>query len=57
MLQDNNGFISKEELRQVMMNLQKNLTDEEVEEMLKGADVNEDGKLNYAGTSLLPYFN
>lgn len=41
------GFISAQELRHVMTNLGERLTDEEVDEMLREADVDGDGKINY----------
>jgi len=41
------GFISKSELRHVMMNLGEKLTDEEVDEMVREADVDGDGKIGY----------
>lgn len=47
---DNNGYISADELRHVMTNLGEKLTDEEVEEMIKEADVDGDGQVNYEGT-------
>lgn len=40
---DNSGKISPAELRQVMSNLGEKLSDEEVEEMMKEADLNGDG--------------
>merc|ERR1712135_279662 len=44
---DNNGFISAAELRHVMTNLGEKLTDEEVDEMIREADVDGDGQVNY----------
>ena len=40
---DGNGFISAAELRHVMTNLGEKLTDEEVDEMIREADVDGDG--------------
>merc|ERR1711982_88797 len=44
---DGNGFISAAELRHVMTNLGGKLTDEEVDEMIREADVDGDGQINY----------
>ena len=44
---DQNGFISASELRHVMTNLGEKLTDEEVDEMIREADVDGDGQINY----------
>ncbi|BAM40412.1 calmodulin [Theileria orientalis strain Shintoku] len=44
---DGNGFISAQELRHVMTNLGERLTDDEVDEMLREADIDGDGKINY----------
>ena len=43
------GFISAWELRLVMANLGERLTDHEIEEMLREADVDGDGVINYEG--------
>ncbi|XP_042400122.1 calmodulin-like isoform X2 [Zingiber officinale] len=42
---DQNGFISKNE--NVMMSLGEKLTDEEVDQMIKEADLDGDGQVNY----------
>ncbi|KAK4771810.1 hypothetical protein SAY86_013585 [Trapa natans] len=44
---DQNGYISACELRQVMVSLGEKLTDEEVEQMIKEADMDGDGRVNY----------
>ncbi|CAM8963640.1 unnamed protein product [Rhodiola kirilowii] len=44
---DQNGFISAAELRHVMTNLGEKLTDEEVDEMIREADVDGDGQINF----------
>jgi len=43
------GFITAIELKQVMMTLGEKLTDDEVNEMIREADVDGDGKVNYDG--------
>ncbi|TKW17341.1 hypothetical protein SEVIR_5G359900v4 [Setaria viridis] len=44
---DQNGFISAAELRHVMANLGERLADAEVDEMVREADVDGDGSINY----------
>jgi Ca2+-binding EF-hand superfamily protein len=43
--QDCDGFINTKELKQVMPNLGENLTDDDVEAMIREADKDGDGKL------------
>ena len=42
-----NGFISAEELRQVMTDLGENVTAEEVDEMIRAADMDNDGLVSF----------
>jgi len=44
---DGNGYISSVELRHIMTTLGEKLTNEEVEEMIKEADMDGDGTINY----------
>ena len=44
---DSNGFISAAELKQMMESLGEKLTDEEVDEMIRVADMDGDGQVNY----------
>merc|ERR1712071_311631 len=44
---DGNGFISAEELKSLMTSLGEKLTEKEVNEMIREADVDGDGRVNY----------
>ena len=44
---DGNGFISAADLSHMMTNIGENLTDEEVNEMIREADIAGDGHVNY----------
>ena len=46
---DGNGFISAQELRQVMASLGEKLSEDELDEMMREADVDGDGQINYEG--------
>ena len=46
-LQDGNGFISRQELRSVMLNLGEKLKDEEIECLIDDIDMDGDGQINY----------
>lgn len=52
---DGNGFISAAELRHVMTNLGEKLTDEEVDEMIREADIDGDGQVNYEGEHIFVF--
>ena len=45
--QDGNGFISRQELRQVMLNLGEKLAEEEIEYLINDIDIDGDGQINY----------
>ena len=44
---DGDGKISSTELKQVMANLGEKLTDDEIEEMIREADADGDGEVDY----------
>ena len=45
--QDGNGFINRQELRAVMMNLGEKLNEEEIECLIDDVDIDGDGQINY----------
>ena len=50
---EGNGFITSLEIRRVMTNLGNKLTDDEVDEMVREADLDGDGQINYEGKGKL----
>lgn len=46
---NHDGFISEAELRYAMTNLGESLSDEDLKSMIKAADLDGDGKINYNG--------
>ena len=44
---DGNGYISKAELKHVYNNLGEKLTDEDVDAMIREADIDGEGQVNY----------
>ena len=44
---DGDGFVSASELRHVMVNLGEELTDEDVDEMIREADIDGDGQIGF----------
>ena len=44
---DGSGSISEVELRQIMINIGENLTDEEIREMMQEADLDGDGEVSF----------
>ncbi|XP_002124710.2 uncharacterized protein LOC100186502 [Ciona intestinalis] len=44
---DNNGFISRDELRDVLRSMTENPTEEELDEMMREADTDGDGQIDY----------
>ncbi|KAG5329287.1 CALMB protein, partial [Acromyrmex charruanus] len=50
---NNDGLISSKELRHVMTNLGEKLSEEEVDDMIKEADLDGDGMVNYEGNAYM----
>lgn len=44
---DGNGLIDREELRKVMASLNESLSEEELDAMIKEADINGDGQISF----------
>ena len=44
---EGNGLISSAELKHIMMNIGDKMTEEEADEMVNEADIDEDGMINY----------
>ncbi len=44
---DGNGYITAAELKQAMESLDEVVTDEDIEDMIREADTNGDGNVNY----------
>lgn len=50
---DGNGYISMTELKQVASELGEELTESEIDEMIREADVDGDGQVDYNGMNLI----
>ena len=48
--EDKEGYITLPKLRQIMINLGERMTDEELQEMIRMADVEKKGKIDFEGT-------
>lgn len=53
---DGNGLITASEIRQAMSNLGMNLDDKQIQQMIKAADVDGDGQINYKGNFKKAFF-
>ena len=47
--EDKEGYITLLKLRQIMINLGERMTDEELQEMIRMADVEKKGKIDFEG--------
>ena len=54
---EGNGFINSQEMRRIMTNLGAKLNDEEVDAMVREADLDGDGQINYEGNRHLSFSN
>lgn len=52
---DGNGFITKEELRLAVTTLGEKVKESELDDLIRTADMNGDGQINYAGRVLFVY--
>ena len=50
---DNNGYITGDELKEIMAELGEDLSEKEVEDMINTADSDADGRINYSGTFII----
>lgn len=46
---DGSGFINFKELKEAMANIDGSLTDEDIDEMIREADLNRDGQISFEG--------
>ena len=53
--QDNNGYITRDELQKAMEMIGENVTESQVTEMLALADLDKDGKINYEGRNCVMF--
>lgn len=49
---DNDGFITRDELRQAMSTIGETATEEQLSEFIELADMDKDGKINYEGMQM-----
>ena len=57
---DDDGLISVEELRNIMLRLGEKMTDKELDEMIAEANCDKDGHIDYEGTNFpegFPYYS
>ena len=52
---EGSGYLEAKELKKVLLNLGEQMSSEEVEDMLKVANLDQDGQLNYRRKFLLSY--
>ena len=46
---NDNGYIEEKEIKEILRKLGDNTTDEQIKQMIECADVDRDGRINYAG--------
>ena len=50
---DSNGYITGDELKEIMAVLGEDLSEKEVEDMINAADSDADGRINYSGKFMI----
>lgn len=53
---DNNGYITRDELRKAMDIIGENVNESQLDALLELADRDKDGKINYEGILLVQFF-
>lgn len=54
---DNNGYITRDELKTAMDMIGENVTESQLSEMLALADLDKDGRINYEGKCQAPLWS
>lgn len=49
---NNDGYISKDELKTAMETIREPLTDQQLNELISYADIDKDGRINYEGKNI-----
>lgn len=52
---NDDGYISKDELKAAMETIREPLTDQQLNELITYADIDKDGRINYEGSIKLVY--
>ena len=52
---DGDGFVRAAELKRIMLSLGEPVTEEEIDEMIREADADGDGTVNYEGNEVMEF--